>query len=92
MIPFIYVLMTHKSQASYTHILRHIHEDLWALDAMMFMTDYEIAMRNALRSIFPDADHRCCWFHFCQVFYIFFFILFFSMGLCLCVDFISIRP
>lgn len=86
MIPFCYVLMTHKTTAAYTHIFRHIHEELWSLDASMFMTDYELAMRNAIRGLFPNADHRCCWFHFCQV------ILFLCHSECVYISLFLFRP
>lgn len=30
------------------------------------MTDYEKAMRNALKKCYPESKHYACWFHFCQ--------------------------
>lgn len=30
------------------------------------MTDYERAMRQALRKLYPQAKLNACWFHFCQ--------------------------
>lgn len=30
------------------------------------MTDFELAMRNALKLLYPDAEHNTCWFHLCQ--------------------------
>lgn len=30
------------------------------------MTDYERAMRSALRKIYPGAELYNCWFHYCQ--------------------------
>lgn len=30
------------------------------------MTDFETAMRNALRSLMPGVPANGCWFHFCQ--------------------------
>lgn len=30
------------------------------------MTDYEFAMRNALRFCFPQSEFHACWFHFTQ--------------------------
>lgn len=30
------------------------------------MTDYERAMRSALRKIYPGAEQYACWFHYCQ--------------------------
>lgn len=36
------------------------------MECQSFMTDYEVAMRNALRSCFPESSFFACWFHFCQ--------------------------
>lgn len=30
------------------------------------MTDYELAMRNAIGIQYPEMNQRNCWFHFCQ--------------------------
>lgn len=30
------------------------------------MSDYERAMRNALRTVYPNCKIIGCWFHFCQ--------------------------
>lgn len=65
-VPFIYVLMSCKKQVCYEHILTYIHENILALDGGSFTTDYEMAMRNAIAKRYPDAVHRCCWFHFTQ--------------------------
>lgn len=46
--------MSRKTQVAYTHLFKYIHEHLIALDCHTFMTDYERAFRNALRSIYPD--------------------------------------
>lgn len=65
-IPIIYVLMSCKKQICYSHILDYIHDDICSLECVSFMTDFERAMRNAIALKYPDAEHRTCWFHFCQ--------------------------
>lgn len=65
-IPFIYVLMTRKTEATYTHLFKCIEAEILALNAFSFMTDYEVAMRNALGIVYFDAKLFSCWFHFCQ--------------------------
>lgn len=64
-IPFIYVLMSRKSQACYTHLFETLRKE-FPLDGRSFMTDYEVALRNALRVVYPAMDQKTCWFHYCQ--------------------------
>lgn len=61
-----YVLMTRKTQEAYTHLFKYIDAEIIKLQPTSFMTDYEVAMRNALRSVFPEAQLSSCWFHYCQ--------------------------
>lgn len=65
-VPCIYVLMSRKSEAAYTAVFKYITENVMSLACHMFMTDFEIALRNALQSVASDALARCCWFHFTQ--------------------------
>lgn len=65
-VPFIYVLMSGKKQICYEHLIAYIHEHVLDLECASFTTDYEHAMRNSLAKRYPDAVHRCCWFHFTQ--------------------------
>lgn len=65
-IPFIFVLMTRKSEACYRHILTYIEKNVFSLKCASFMTDFETAMRNAVRSLYPRSKHFGCWFHFAQ--------------------------
>lgn len=58
--------MTRKTQACYTHIFEFIETNICSLKAKSFMTDFELAMRNALKKLYPDASHHTCWFHLCQ--------------------------
>lgn len=65
-VPFIWVLMSSKRQKCYEHVLLYIKSNVMSLDGKMMMTDYEKAMRNAIRGEYPNVDQRNCWFHFCQ--------------------------
>lgn len=58
--------MNRKSQACYTHIFEYIEKNICSLDCQSFMTDFELAMRNALKQLYPHAQHKTCWFHLCQ--------------------------
>lgn len=58
--------MTRKTQACYTHIFEFIETNICSLKAESFMTDFELAMPNALRKLYPDASHNTCWFQLCE--------------------------
>lgn len=58
--------MTRKTQEAYTHLFQCIEAEIINLEPTSFMTDYEVAMRNALRVVFPEAQLSSCWFHYCQ--------------------------
>lgn len=58
--PLVLVLMSHRT-ASYEKVFNYINTEILNLNGVTIMTDFESAMRNALRNIAPDS-----WFHFCQ--------------------------
>lgn len=58
--------MTNKSQAAYTHVFRFIEQKVFSLNCVSFTTDYELAMRNAIREVYPNSNLIACWFHFTQ--------------------------
>lgn len=64
--PFTYVLMSKKSQIAYTHVFKYINNHIFNLTCDTFTTDYEKAMKNALRSCFPSSKLVSCWFHYTQ--------------------------
>lgn len=64
--PFIYVLMKGRTKEAYISLLRYIEENVCRLRPASFMSDYEAALRNALRSIFPECEINGCYFHYCQ--------------------------
>lgn len=64
--PFIYVLMSNRTQIAYSHVLKHIDKHIFSLQCASFHSDYETAMKNALRACFPQSQLLSCWFHFVQ--------------------------
>lgn len=66
--PIAFVLMTHKSQQAYEDIFDYINKsNIFPLStAKSFTSDYELAMRNALRKLYPHAAMVACLFHFTQ--------------------------
>lgn len=58
--------MTNKSQKCYEHALKYFEEHVFALNCVSFTTDYERAMRNALRKLHPNTKQYGCYFHYCQ--------------------------
>lgn len=58
--------MTRKTQKTYEHCLRYVHENVFSLRCESIITDYEIAMRQALKEVVPGIKLLGCWFHFAQ--------------------------
>lgn len=59
--------MSRKCQPAYEHVFDFIDKNVFPLSTVAtFTTDYEVAMRNALRKINPTARMFACHFHFCQ--------------------------
>lgn len=58
--------MTRKTEESYKAVFEYIHNNIIQLDGKAFMSDYEKAMRNALKKLFPNSKMDACWFHFTQ--------------------------
>lgn len=59
-------MMTRKTQKAYEHALRYIHENVFSLQCEAIITDYEQAMRQAIRKVVPGVKQLGCWFHFAQ--------------------------
>lgn len=64
--PFIYILMSNKSQRAYTHAFQYIDTSIFPLHCADFTTDYELAIRQSLRQCFPSSKLVACWFHYVQ--------------------------
>lgn len=65
--PFAYVLMSRKTQRAYEAVFDYINSHVLQINNIAsFTTDYELAMRNALKKLFPNVQRFACYFHFCQ--------------------------
>lgn len=60
-------IMTRKTEAAYWRVLIFMYEVVPGIQASNIVTDYEIALGNALRQTFPAANQQKCWFHMAQV-------------------------
>lgn len=58
--------MSRKTEESYLNVFKYIDSNIISLNCKSFMTDYEVAMRNAIKSVSKNAQLYTCWFHFCQ--------------------------
>lgn len=64
--PIVYALMSHKSQVAYDAVLEYIDEKIITLECQVYMTDYELALRNAFAKVAPNAAASAYHFHFIQ--------------------------
>lgn len=58
--------MSNKTKDCYEDVFNYIHRFVMDLDCASFTTDYERAMRNALKNLFPNAELFACFFHYTQ--------------------------
>lgn len=66
-VPFCFVLMDRKTESAYTDIFKYINDNIIDLNGKSFMTDYEKAMRNSLKKLFPRSNLDTCWFVFLEI-------------------------
>lgn len=59
-------MMTRKTQKAYEHALKYINENVFSLQCETIITDYESAMRQAIRNVVPGVKLLGCWFHYAQ--------------------------
>nr|XP_036225034.1 uncharacterized protein LOC118682123 [Bactrocera oleae] len=64
--PAIFVLMNKKTKKSYEHVVNYINTNVVKLDGAVFMADFEIGLRSAIKKIFEYSKLFGCWFHYCQ--------------------------
>lgn len=57
--------MTRKTCECYSDVLDFIENQLFNLNPIEFMTDFEGGLRKAIEQKYPNARLRGCWFHFC---------------------------
>jgi hypothetical protein len=59
--PFIWVVMSSKTQAAYTAVLRYVKEQMIPENHIrLVMTDFERALRNAIAQTFAEAHSTGC--------------------------------
>lgn len=58
--------MDKRPQIAYTAVLEDIHTNVLPLNCRFAMTDYEVAIRNAYRTVVPDVTQHACHFHYAQ--------------------------
>lgn len=63
--PFIYVLMTRKTKEAYVAMFEYIESQVVALNPESVMSDFETALRNAVRLVYKCST-RVCYFYLCQ--------------------------
>ena len=68
-VPLVYALLPDKSEQTYLRFLRQVKELEPSAIPVTVLTDFEVAMGNAIKKEFPRVVHRGCFFHFCQCIY-----------------------
>lgn len=62
--------MNRRTQAAYEAVFQFINAKVFDLSGTKkFITDFELALRNALSSKYPSASFTACAFHFAQAIY-----------------------
>ncbi|CAI6374754.1 unnamed protein product [Macrosiphum euphorbiae] len=65
-IPVRYVLMESKTETAYTQVLMKCKVLFPEIKPICIMTDFEIALQNAFKIVYPDAIQHACFFHYVQ--------------------------
>jgi hypothetical protein len=64
----VYALLGSETQETYSALLTVIRNILpLCYNGIPFVTDYECALMNAIREVFPNSQLICCWFHYTKV-------------------------
>lgn len=65
--PFAWILMDRRTRAAYEAVFKFIDENVLALgNVVSFTSDFERAMRNALKKLYPSIKRFTCHFHYTQ--------------------------
>lgn len=56
--------MTRKTSICYTALFNFIENNVFKLEPMEIMTDFEEGMRKSIKIVYPNAVLRGCWFHY----------------------------
>lgn len=58
--------MTNRTTEAYKSVFNYVHQNVLPLDSKAIITDFERALRNAIREVVPLTKMLGCWFHHCQ--------------------------
>lgn len=58
--------MSNRTTESYKSVFEYINENVISLGSSTIITDFERALRNAVKAVFCDVKILGCWFHHCQ--------------------------
>lgn len=63
--------MSKKTKIAYTDVLQAIKNEIAPdLKFSSIIGDYELALRSAIETVYPEVKLLGCWFHFNQVMYL----------------------
>lgn len=65
-LPCVFVLLPSKTQVCYTTTIRQLHTINPNLNPTTVLIDFELAIKNALETVFPGVIVSGCFFHFSQ--------------------------
>ena len=68
-IPVVFALLPNKKQESYTSVFMQILISKPNIKPQSIMSDFELAIVNGWKSVFPETKERFCFFHFSQNIY-----------------------
>lgn len=64
--PIITAIMESKSTKAYECVFRLLKQYLQNITILSSMTDYEYAVINAVKKVYPDCEVKGCFFHFAK--------------------------
>ncbi|XP_034944772.1 uncharacterized protein [Chelonus insularis] len=65
-VPCMWVLMTHKTTECYDKLFKHIQKRFPTFSPSRYMSDYEVAVGNAIEATYPNIQATHCYFHYSQ--------------------------
>lgn len=66
-VPLVVVMMTGKTQEEYIAVLQYLQHLIPAFRPRQVMTDFEVGLQNAWKTVFPRCFVSGCYWHFCRV-------------------------
>ncbi|XP_075161057.1 uncharacterized protein LOC142233879 [Haematobia irritans] len=61
-----FVLMDGKTKKIYDSLFHYIKENIYNMEPSVVITDYEEALRQSIKQVYPGIKMVGCWFHYCQ--------------------------